>query len=313
MKILLTGATGFLGKHLYQHLNRNFEVLRLGRAMENEVPEDITQPIVSLPSVNAVVHAAGKAHIYPKTREEKEAFFQVNTAGTDQLLKALQKSDLRYFVFISSVSVYGLSEGEGILETQNTLAPRAKDGTYLGAPYAVSKVEAENLVRDYCEANKVHYLILRLPLIAGHNPPGNLGKMIKGIRQGTYLRIAKGQARKSMVLAEDVAALISTWLQNESPKSGTYNLTDGYHPSFFELEETIRKGLGKSGIWSIPPICARILGKIGDVFATFPVNTNTIKKITCSFTFSDEKARQELGWNPRRVLDHIDEMVCEKE
>jgi nucleoside-diphosphate-sugar epimerase len=130
--------------------------------------------------------------------------------------------------------------------------------------------------------------------------------MIDGMRSGRYVRIARGQAQKSMVLGADVALLIERWATQSELPSGIYNLTDGYHPTFFELEEALRVQLGKPPLRTIPTWLAKTLGRVGDLLPFFPVNSATIQKITCTFTFSDQKAVAELGWSPRPVLDHLD-------
>lgn len=154
---------------------------------------------------------------------------------------------------------------------------------------------------EWAFKNEVNLLILRLPLVGGSNPPGNLGKMIKGIKHGTYFSIGGGKSRKSMVLAQDVANLIA-----ELPDvNGIYNLTDGYHPSFKELESMICEQLKRPKPFNMPLSLARFLGKIGDLIPKFPVNSDTINKIAQDLTFSDLNARRDLGWNPSRVLDKL--------
>ena len=105
--------------------------------------------------------------------------------------------------------------------------------------------------------------------------------MIKGIKCGTYFSIGGGRARKSMVLAEDVAKLIA-----ECPDvSGICDLTDGYHPSFAELESMICEQLKRPRPFNMPFGLAKLLGKIGDFIALFTVNSDTVNKITQELTF----------------------------
>ena len=291
MEVLLTGATGFLGKSIQVVLSRENSLFSLSRTagdykvtLENEIPS-FNQ------AFDLVIHAAGKAHSVPKTEGEKKQFYDVNVVGTQNLLKGLEASGVpKQFVFISSVAVYGQEEGCNIAENF-TLA--AKDA------YGVSKIEAEVLVQEWCKQHNVVCTILRLPLLVGKNPPGNLGAMIKGITKGYYFNIGGGKAKKSMVLSEDVAAFI--------PKiatiGGTYNLTDGYHPSFYELSSVIAKQLGKSSQMNMPLYLAKVFGFIGDLVDNkVPINSLKIKKITADLTFDDSKARS-VGWQPRRVLD----------
>jgi GlcNAc-P-P-Und epimerase len=295
MTILLTGASGFLGKVLNETISTTHTMLTLGRSIYNDIVCDLSKSSPNVDrDIDVIIHAAGKAHVYPQTVAEKQAFYDVNVAGTEHLLAALAYKQIKKFVFISSVSVYGLEKGEMINE----------DAALLGStPYAKSKIQAEDLVISWCNQKKIPYLILRLPLVVGPNPLGNLAKMVKAIQHGFYVRIAKGNAKKSMVLASDVADLILHWIESPASTSGTYNLTDGHHPTFYELEERLKVHLGKTWIPTIPSFVATMLGKIGDRLSFFPVNTGTIQKITHTFTFSDEKARKELGWKPKSVLD----------
>lgn len=286
--ILLTGHSGFLGTEIKKNLKS--QIVTLGRS-QADIECDLSKSCPDLPAIDLVIHSAGKAHSVPKTAEEKQSFFDVNVKGTIHLLEALKNNPPKSFVFISSVAVYGKDSGLDIPET----APLAASD-----PYGRSKIEAEEIVKEWCDKHQVVCAILRLPLIAGPNPPGNLGAMINGVAKGYYLNIAGGKARKSVVLAQDVALII----EKAGEIGGTYNLTDGYNPSFAELSENIARQLGKSKPMNILPFIASLMGKIGDVIGEkSPVNTNKIRKITSDLTFNDSKAREFLKWKPTQVLE----------
>lgn len=295
MSILLTGSTGFLGKIILDQLkSASVPIQTLGRGRDADFQADLGESLPDLPPFERVIHVAGKAHVYPKTEAEKQEFFTVNEQGTIHLCQALEKSGTlpKQFVFISTVAVYGREFGMGIQEGE----PLRGD-----SPYALSKIRAEAYLQAWGKEHGVKILILRLPLIAGPHPPGNLGKMMQAIPNGKYLSIGGGKARKSMVLASDVAELIV----NANEEEGIYNLTDGIHPSFRELEKVICRhyqvGLPKV----LPLVAAKVLGKVGDFLPFSPVNSSTIDKMTLDLTFDDSKARRELGWKPRRVVDHL--------
>lgn len=290
MKILMTGASGFLGKILGQELGRKHQIIAVGRGISNQISCDLSREIPHLPEVDMIIHAAGKAHMIPKTEAQKKGFYEINLGGTSRLLEGISKLP-RSFVFISTVAVYGLDEGIGISETSPLLG---------SSPYAKSKIEAENLVRTWGEENQVNVLILRLPLIVGPNPPGNLGAMIRAIQRGFYRRIGDGSAKKSMVLAEDIARVLPDWLD----KSGTFNLTDGTHPSLAELDRDLAKQFGKK-VKTIPLWPLKILAKLGDLIPGFPLNSYRLSKLSNSLTFSDQKAQTELGWTPRPVIGDL--------
>lgn len=289
-RILLTGSSGFLGQTI-KNVLIDYEIISIGRKQANIIV-DLAKEVPALPPCNIIIHAAGKAHSIPKTDQQKQEFYKVNVAGTENLLKALESASSfpKAFVFISSIAVYGKEAGHLINEEAHILA---------NDPYGKSKIEAEQLVLAWCEKNKVICTILRLPLIAGPNPPGNLKAMINGIKKGYYFNIAGGEARKSMVLIEDVAKIIPVAANIGS----IYNLTDGYHPSFSELSQVIAKQLGKSNPLNVPMWVAKLMAKVGDLAgAKAPINSDKLKKITSDLTFDDSKARQLLGWNPTPVL-----------
>jgi nucleoside-diphosphate-sugar epimerase len=289
MSILLTGSSGFLGKSIYSKIS-SFEVQTVGRTNTDIKFDLIDVDKCTLGAFNCVIHAAGKAHSVPKTPAEAQAFWDVNVIGTRNLLKALEENPPKRFVFISSVAVYGKSQGH-LLNVQTPLL--AVD------PYGKSKIKAEAEIIDWCRQRDVICTILRLPLIYGENPPGNLNAMIQGIKKGYYFNIAGGLARKSMVRAEDIARFILP----ASEVGGIYHLTDGCHPSFKEISHFIGASLGRSWIPDMPLWLANIVAKIGDKFgSSFPLNSEKLIKITSELTFDDSLARSKFGWAPKPVV-----------
>lgn len=292
MNCLLTGSNGFLGRVLESLSSNNTVIHTLSKSSgEYNVNLETQIPIFNQ-QFDIVIHAAGKAHSFPKSIKDRDAFFSVNVQGSKNLLKGLENYKLpKSFVFISSVAVYGLSEGY-LINEQSEL--NAID------PYGKSKVQAERLVLQWCTENNVTCSILRLPLVVGLNPPGNLGAMIKGIQKGYYFNIAGGSAKKSMVLASDVAK----YLLKASEIGGIFNLTDGYNPSFFELSENISRQLGKNRPKNLPLWLAKVSARIGDLFgAKAPLNSDKLCKINSDLTFDDTKAREAFGWDPTPVLE----------
>jgi len=295
IKLLFTGASGFLGENLKTLLNQSFDVKTLGLTDEDTYNINIAK---SIPEFNepfeVILHAAGKAHVLPKTDEEKKLFFDVNYEGTKNLCKALEKSYLpKAFVFISTVAVYGLEAGKNITEEY----PLNGD-----TPYALSKIQAEQFLTEWCSKNNIVLSIIRPSLIAGPNPPGNLGAMIKGIKTGRYLSIAGGKARKSVLMVHDIARLLPALIE----KSGVYNVCDDSQPTFRELEVLIAQQSGKKLSQSIPYWLAKPMALVGDLLGQkAPINSLKLSKITESLTFSNEKAKRELNWQPLNVLNNF--------
>lgn len=294
-KLLFTGASGFLGHNVLPLLQKDYEVKTLGLTDEDDYKVNISTSIPEIDiSHDVVLHAAGKAHMVPKTESEKNAFFDVNFQGTVNLCKALENSGVpKAFIFISTVAVYGLEFGENITEEH----PLNGD-----TPYALSKIQAEEYLTDWCARNNVTLGIIRPSLIAGPNPPGNLGDMIRGIKTGKYLSIAGGKARKSVLMVEDIDRLILPLME----KGGVYNVCDDSQPTFRDLEILISKQLGLKTPISIPFWLAKSMALVGDLLGKkAPINSLKLKKITESLTFSNEKAKRELNWQPLNVLENF--------
>lgn len=300
MNILLTGSNGFLGSYLERKLSSDFFVCTLSRS-NSDVNCDLSKTIPMFNQVfDLVIHAAGLAHVNNNDNcEISDSFYQHNVIGTQNLLLGLERNWFpKKFVFISSVSVYGVNEGDLLNEETPTLAYDS---------YGKSKLLAEKKILSWCEKNNVSCTILRLPLVVGHNPPGNLKSMVNAIRKGYYFNIERGIARKSMVLISDVGRFIIA----SSEKAGIYNLTDGHHPSFFELSSAISKTLKVRGkILNMPFWVANFLAIIGSFLSNdFPLNANKLKKMTSTLTFDDSKARMSFGWSPSSVIDRVKDFL----
>ncbi len=297
-RVLLTGASGFLGRSIIDALGHDLSLVTLGRSGTNQITADLSTQVPELVGpIDWVIHAAGHAHVVPRSATECEVFRKVNVDGTSNLLRALETiDDLKAFVFVSSISVYGCETGEFIDETHPL------EGS---SPYAVSKIEAESMILRWCESRGIRCTVLRLPLIAGAGAPGNLGKIIRAIRQGWYVGMGDGQARKSMVLASDVAE----FLPRVQRIGGIYNLTDAVHPTMAEFETALAQALRRPVPRRVPGGLLKATASLLDWIPGAPINRALINKLSNSLTFSDEKARKLAGWNPRSVVAHIGDVV----
>lgn len=291
-KLLFTGASGFLGQNILPKLEIDYDVDTVGLTANDDIIVNIANEIPSLSMYyDVVLHAAGKAHIVPRTEAEKQLFYDVNYQGTVNLCSALEKvGPPKSLVFISTVAVYGCEFGDMITEDHPL------DGK---TPYADSKIRAERYLIDWCAIHGVTLGILRPSLLAGHNAPGNLGAMVSGIKKGFYLNIAGGKVKKSILMAEDIATLLPLI----EGKGGVYNVCDSYQPTFGELSYSVAKQLGKRRPISIPYWLAWCMAKFGDILGEkAPINSNKLKKMTQNLTFSNEKVCKELLWQPKDVL-----------
>lgn len=292
-KLLFTGSSGFLGNNIRPLLQNEYETVHtLGLSPDDDVRINLASAIPQLDKrYDIVLHACGKAHTVPRTDAEKKAFYDVNYQGTVNLCAALEKVGVpKSLIFISTVAVYGCESGEMITEDHPLNG---------NTPYAESKKMAEAYLTEWCSKHDVILGIMRPSLIAGVDAPGNLGAMVKGIKTGRYLSINHGKARKSVLMAEDIARLIPRLAE----MGGIYNVCDSHNPSFGELEHLIATQLNKKDPVSIPYWFANCLALCGNLLGSkAPINSLKLKKITESLTFSNEKARKTLDWEPLDVL-----------
>ena len=141
MRLLFTGASGFLGNNTFPLLRRMYDIMTIGLLQKDDYTVNIAKEIPELyERYDIILHAAGKAHSIPRSEVEKQAFFDVNLQGTKNLCTALEKAGVpKAFIFISTVAVYGCDYGENIAEGH----PLNGD-----TPYAMSKRFAEEYLQE---------------------------------------------------------------------------------------------------------------------------------------------------------------------
>jgi nucleoside-diphosphate-sugar epimerase len=292
-KLLFTGSSGFVGINILPYLQMEYDVFTLGRKYA-DVLLDLSSDVPKIhQEFDIILHAAGKAHSIPYSEKDIEEFYAVNYQGTKNLCVGLERSILpQCFIFISTVAVYGCEYGELLTE-----------GCPLNAvtPYGKSKIQAEEYLLEWCDRKNILLTILRPSLLAGKNPPGNLGAMIDGIAKGRYVSIAGGKAKKSIAMVDDIARLIPCCEKS----SGIFNLCDDHNPTFRELEQVVSRQLNRPLPINIPLWSAKCLAKVGDLFCLNLINANKLNKITQSLTFSNEKIKKKLNFAPSDVLTNF--------
>lgn len=300
---LVTGASGFIGRALVKHLERSDgdRVWSLSRKpakeSSNEISIDLLERDLELPAVRRVFHLAGAAHSRPRTSEDRRRFYEINVDGLRNLLDGLDSRPPVEFVLASTVAVYGAEEGIEIAESR----PLAADD-----PYGDSKRIAEEVVAEWAERRSVVLTIARLPLVAGPEAPGNFGAMIRALRNGKYLGVGDGSARRSMILVDDLARALP--LMSGTP--GVFHVNDGLHPSFRELERALVSALDRSAPLRLPLAVARVAAQVGSTAESvlrrsMPFNRNVLTKMTATLTFSNQKFRETFDWRPGDVCEAV--------
>ena len=312
MKLLLTGYPGFLASAIKDWFeSKGWEVDTLGLL---PYPQEVSQtgthyvcnlaseiPELSKNTYDLVIHAAGKAHVVPRNEAERKSFFDVNVTGTQHILEALQSNPPKSIVFISSVAVYGKETGDMIREDAPLLAD---------TPYGKSKIQAEELIRTTSFSKEVIRGIVRLPLIAGKNAPGNLGSMIKAIQKGLYFNVSGGKAVRSVVLKEDIAPFLYELAQ----KGGTYHFTDGRGITYRELDQKVHELIPCPKRPGLPYWLAWMLALGGEILEfvlrrPMPLDFYRLDKLVSNLTFDNAKATEDIPFTPRYVIDHVKDII----
>lgn len=299
MKVLVTGATGFVGRALLRHLaaSEGFALRALVRRQpEDAVPgcEYVVGPDLGdgeLPTglaqgCDAVVHAAARVHVMRETAADPLALYrQVNVRGTRALAEAAAAAGVRRFVLLSTVKVYGEQSAPG--------HPwREHDPTATSDPYAVSKLEAEAALRAACAAAGMEYTVVRLPLVYGPGVRANFLALADAIARGVPLPLGAVRNRRSMLALANLVDFLTVCLSHPAAANEVFNVADATPLSTADLARGLAQALGRPPRLVPVPAWAlrsalRLTGR-GD----------TAARLLGDLEIDTGKARKRLGWQP---------------
>jgi nucleoside-diphosphate-sugar epimerase len=308
-KILVTGASGFVGGALLRELqdDARFEVYAVVRRrgeFESESPlgalkifrSDISESEIhriseDLKQADIVVHAAGLAHQFG--RVEKDEFRRVNVLGTENVCRLAQKIGAPHFVLISSVAVYG---DYGATEIDETFACEPSGF------YAESKLESESLAREFCVRNKIRLTILRLATVVGEGDRGNTARLITLIDKGRFFWVGNGGNKKSLIYKQDAAkGILKTLETPRTERLEIYNLT-GEAVSMREIVRAISSALSKkTPRLKIPEKILRGFfraGQTGISIGFLKKLEKTLERWLSDDIFSGRKFYEKFGYKP---------------
>lgn len=230
--LLVTGATGFVGRHLLPFLqDRGYAVRPVGREQIGSICETTDwRPFLN--GVDAVIHLAGRAHVMRETEiNQLDIYRKVNRDGTIALARQAREAGVGRFVFMSSVKVMGECSGRP-LTMQDQPAPCD--------PYGVSKAEAEEALTNVCGPMQV--VSLRPPLVYGPHVKGNFLTLLKIVEKGWPLPLGAVRNRRSMIYIGNLAAAIEAAL---TCAPGHYLPSDGVDLSTADLIRAIGAAMNK--------------------------------------------------------------------
>jgi len=315
-RVLVTGASGYIGRHLCQELtDRGCEVTALLRTPQagpwrNAITVDLGRGDIdprALEGVEVIFHLAGKAHVRARTDEEIREYETIHVDGTRALLSAAFEAKVRHFVLMSSLSVMGESGGEEWDES-HTCLPRTSYGT--------TKLEAERLVlKEYVLPCPV---VLRPALVYGPGSKGNLDTLVRAVRSKILPHISFPDNARSMVHVDDVVQACILAASTEAACGNTYIVTDGQAYSTNQILEWIHEALDVKPKFGIPYGLVQLVACCGDIFdkagLPAPLTRDRLSKMSGSALYSNAKICRDLGFVPKWGLRQgIREMVAQVE
>lgn len=272
--ILLTGASGFIGKHYIKCCKDRQSIKPV--SLRTNSPENI-----SYDNIDAVVHLAGKAHQMKEI--DSKIYFDINRDLTLNIAQKAKEAGVKQFIFISTVKVYGENKGERLNE--NSLCQPSD-------PYGQSKLEAEIGLRKL-ETPDFIITIIRPPLVYGSGVKGNLQSLITLVKKIPILPFANIKNQRSMVNVYNLIELINFTLQKHS--SGTFIAGDKKAHSTTELVELINKYLNTNRSFiAIPKPIIVILKKF---------KPTLMHRLFGSYIIDNTTTNQKLGFNPPFSFD----------
>lgn len=304
MRILVTGATGFVGGALVHRLasDPRFRTRAAVRLDDSSLPPGVERARVAsvgahsdwreaLSGVDVVVHAAARVHVMrERDADTLGEFRRVNTAGSLNLARQAAIAGVRRFVFISSIKVNG--------ESTPIDRPYTADDTPAPAdPYGVSKHEAEQGLHELARLTGLEVVIIRPVLVYGPGVKANFRSMLVWLHRGIPLPLGALSNRRSLVALDNLVDLVFRCITHPAAANETFLVSDGEDLSTSDLLKRAARALGTSA--RLVPVPAAIL-----MVATRLLGKGSVGDRLCGSLCVDiTKTCALLGWSPPVDVD----------
>ena len=292
MKILVTGASGFVGNALLLSLlkNSSYQIITLLRHYNTAFASNILQVIggdsdqffsAAIPeNIDVIIHLAGRAHILnDQSNNPLDDFRKVNVEGTLQLAKQALEKKVKRFIFISSIGVNGAVTFDQPFSEQSMPKPHAD--------YAVSKYEAEEALKALFIGSETELVVIRPPLVYAAHAPGNFARLLKIVSTNLPLPFAQTNNKRTFIALENLVDFIQLCITHTNAANQTFLVADQESLSTRELVEYLKQGIGKNPYFiyipqSLMKLGASCLGKsklYEQLFESLEVDTTKAQKI----------------------------------
>lgn len=300
MKVLVTGASGFVGRPLCDALLHpeysEYSIVSAVRAPRGLPGECVMGEIgaktdwrVALRGVHAVVHLAARVHVMnDRAVDPLAAFRSVNTAGTLNLARQCAAAGVQRFVFVSSIKVNGEERAAPYTEADT---PAPEDA------YAISKWEAEQGLWKIAAETGLKVVILRPPLVYGPGVRANFLALLRAVARGFPLPLGAINNQRSLIYVGNLADAIVRCLDHPAAAVQTFLVSDGEAASTPELVRRMAAALGRDAwLVALPVPLLRAA-------ATLAGKSALVTRLAESLAIDSRKICRELDWSPPFTLD----------
>lgn len=287
MTILVTGATGFVGKQLTKLEHKFRCVIREGE--KHFFKDFYVVPTINsstkwsgcFEGVDSIIHLAGLAHSKLFTDSDYKS---VNTDGTLRLVQKAAEAGVKRFVFVSSIGVNGTSTQELPYKESSIPCPHNS--------YAQSKYDAELGLKEIAEKTGLEVVIVRPTLVYGPSAPGNFGMLARLVNKLPFLPFGLANNRRDFIAVQNLADLLVTCAKHPGAAGHTFLASDGETVSIKEFTNAIAKGLGKKVFQlPIPVTLMRLAGKLVG-------KSDMIEQLYGNLEVDSSNIKDVLGWTP---------------
>jgi nucleoside-diphosphate-sugar epimerase len=297
MNILITGHTGFIGRHLTPALiAQHHTIIGISRHLDPTLSDPQLQQIQTpsldtysdwhqtLTGIDTIIHLAARAHILQDTATDPTAeFFKINTQATIDLAQAAITAGVKHFIFISSIGAMTTLSNDTLTET----SPCNPD-----TPYGKSKLAAETALIELCQNTPMSWTIIRPTLVYGPGNPGNMERLIKLVNSRLPLPLGSIDNHRSFIYIANLVDALITCLNHPNAHNQTFLLSDGENLSTPALIRHLAHFLNTSALLlPIPPALLQLLGKLTGKSAA-------VERLLGSLTVSNNKIVTTLNWQP---------------
>ena len=294
-KLLITGANGFIGSNICNFFDKKFQVICLSRIppkssnlwyeFKNTDFNNI-EYIFKKHKPDYIIHAAAIAHKNKQSLNQKsiEKVIDINVKYTKSLAKLCKIYNAKRFIYLSSISIYRINNGENFLNENSEINPKNI--------YAKTKYESEKIILKNLINSNTNFTIFRLPIVYGIRCPGNLQKLIKLVQYNLLLPFGTFTKKRSMLSINNLISAIDISIKSEKTYNKIYLLSDKELISTKELILLIKKVKNKKLLlFDLPKKVLRFL-------KYFPFFTEKIQKLENNIILNTNLFKEDSNWEP---------------